>query len=152
MEITKKQDKQEQQVAPGVQTGNNMHAPRNEAKFYLSNFPEPTILAYGVINTLTGTSAVFDELAVSPITDVKHQPDNVGWTVSRTGTGQYTLTHNLGHKKYLPLVFNLSPQAGGQDISVISYSNTNIVINSRANVGGALADTNAFGFIVYGFI
>jgi len=130
-----------------VQSGN-----RNEAKFYSANFPNLAVIGYGVINTVSGTSAVFDELAGSPITEVKHQPDNLGWTTTRVGVGNYSITHNLGHKKYLPVVFNLSPQAGGQDISISSMTNTAININCRANAGGALADTNGFGYIIYGFI
>ena len=150
MEITNNQQNNTGNVVgatTSIKTGE-----RNEAKFYGANFPQLTVIGYGIINTVSGTSAVFDELAGSPITGVKHQPDNLGWTVSRTAAGQYVLTHNFGHTQYLPVLFNVSPQAGGQDISVSSMSTTAINILCRANAGGALADTNAFGYIIYGFI
>lgn len=128
---------------------------RNEQQFYGSAFPQLPILGYGVVNTVGGTTAVFDELAASPFMQINHQPDyvqgTVPWAVSRTGAGAYTLTHNFGHKRYLPIIFIIDANgAAGQDINVVACGTTTISIESRASNGGALTDVDAFGYIIYG--
>lgn len=137
----------EEQKIINPQEGDN----RNKVNYYQSSFPQLTIVGYGVVNTVGGTTAVFDELAATPITEVKHQPDyssTGAWTISRSAAGIYVLTHNLGHEKYIPTLTNIQPGVNGENpISVIN-SNT-LVIGFTDAISGAFADPLGFSFIIH---
>lgn len=56
-----------------------------------------------------------------------------GWSVSKTATGSYTLTHNLGTANYLPMVqsFGATLNIGIEEVaSVVAYSGTSVTIRS----------------------
>jgi len=136
---------------PSVEKQENKN--RNSVNYYQSNFPQLPIIAYGVVNTEGGTTAVFDEFATTPLTQVKHQPDytSVGaWAVSRAGVGSYLLTHNLGHVKYIP---NISTILAVTPVAVAEYSFCQVGDAAMAlyftdTATGSLADPDGFSFII----
>lgn len=137
--------------ASDISKTNNNSGNRNEMSFYNAGFPQLAIVGYGNVNTVSGTTAVFDELAGSPFSQVVHQPNyqySAAWTITRTGTGSYTLTHNLGHTRYIPVLVNNNTTGGGQNL-MCTITTTTVVISSRDAASGALADTNGFGFIIF---
>lgn len=141
-------------IPPQAPTGEmKENTNRNSIKYYQSGFPQLTIIGYGVVNTDGGTTAVFDELAASPLTQVKHQPDYTStgaWAISRAGVGSYLLTHNLGHVKYIPSVTTILaiPPVAVAEYSFCQVGDAGIAFYFTDVATGALADPDGFSFII----
>lgn len=137
--------------ASDISKTNQSSGNRNEMAFYSAGFPQLAIIGYGNVNTVGGTTAVFDELASPPYSAVVHQPNyqySAAWTITRGGVGTYTLTHNLGNKKYLPMFVNNYTTGNGQTL-MCTIADNSITIYSRDAASGALADVYGFGFIIF---
>lgn len=137
--------------ASDISKTNQSSGNRNEMAFYSAGFPQLAIIGYGNVNTVGGTTAKFDELASPPYSAVVHQPNyeySAAWSVTRGGVGTYTLTHNLGNKKYIPMLVNNYTTGNGQTL-MCTVADNSITIYSRDAASGALADVYGFGFIIF---
>lgn len=63
---------------------NNIQEPRFHGT---ANFPQPIVVGFG---SITSAGAKNDSEIFHPQT----------WTVTKTSTGVYRITHNIGHKRY----------------------------------------------------
>lgn len=78
----------------------------------------------------------------SGVLSVNYAP--AGWTITKTGTGVYTITHNMGNSSYivLPALVNTVPLL----TTVSNYQDNSFVI-SIFNQSGTLTDSSFNCFI-----
>lgn len=133
-----KQDVREGEADPLQQTIGlrSTEAPANNANNYFFGrtveFPQPTITGIGSVLS-TGAK------------DTTRYFFSQNWVTAKTGTGAYTITHNIGDNKYNVI---LTVVATASFTAQISQLNNNDFRVLTFNAAGAAADC-AFTFVVY---
>lgn len=110
----------------GVENPNNYSFERTV------EFPQPSIAGIGVV-TAAGAK------------DTSRYFFSQNWTVSKTGAGSYTITHNIGDSKYNVQVAPVNTAAFTANISAYNLNNFQV---KTFNAAGAATDSS-FTFVVF---
>lgn len=116
----------------GVKVGDlpyNANTPNYQGQV---NFPQPSIVGFGKV-TSAGAK------------DIPFLSDR--WDVTKSSTGIYTITHNIGNTQYVPFIQVIETVGNPRTHTISSMTSTAMVIRTFNNAGTA-TDT-AFNFLVY---
>jgi hypothetical protein len=106
---------------------------RVEPHYYIAGFPQLAIVGYGTIASGGGFTD----------TNIQHQPYSWSCAKNATPAGSYTVTHNLGHLKYI-VVHGEAANA----IVWLSNKSLNTFTYNLYNTGGVNTDGD-ITFVVY---
>lgn len=104
--------------------------PFQKQTYGTAEFPQPYIAGYGYVTSAGAMGSFF----LSSY-----------WTVAKTGTGAYTITHNIGDLTYF---VSLTPVIATATIMSVDTVGINTVTIKSFDAAGAAKDT-AFSFIIY---
>lgn len=96
------------------------------------DFPQPSVVGFGKV-TSAGAK------------DVPFLSDR--WSVVKSSTGIYTITHNIGNTQYVPFIQVIETVGNPRTHTISSMTSTSMVVRTFNNAGTA-TDTD-FNFIVY---
>lgn len=96
------------------------------------NFPQPAVVGFGKV-TSAGAR------------DIPFLSDR--WSVVKSSTGIYTVTHNIGNTQYVPFIQLIETVGNPRTNTISSITSTTFVVRTFNNAGTA-TDTD-FNFIVY---
>ena len=112
-----------------VKTIENANTPYYQGQV---DFPQPSVVGFGKV-TSAGAK------------DVPFLSDR--WSVVKSSTGIYTITHNIGNTQYVPFIQVIETVGNPRTHTISSMTSTSMVVRTFNNAGTA-TDT-AFNFIVY---
>lgn len=95
-------------------------------------FPQPSIIGIGLV-TAAGAK------------DTNTYFFGQNWTVTRNSPGNYTVTHNIGEKKYLPIVGSVASSVLTARLNTFTNNDFNVL---SFNTAGTPTDC-AFWFVVF---
>ncbi len=134
----------EQQIRQIVQQ--EIQKSSNSSRFNVNSVPQIKINS---LNTSNTPSTVFTYIGFVPydgnIAGILEVILPLGWTVTHNGTGNYTVTHNLGTILYS--VVASAAQSTNVKVSTVTTANENDVTFSWWDETGAAQDTS-FNFIL----
>lgn len=125
-------DNQNPQAALSLtpKSSSSVSTPFQKQTYGTAEFPQPYIAGYGYVTSGGAMGSFF----LSSF-----------WSVSKTGTGAYTITHNIGDLTYF---VSLTPTIATATIMTVDTVGTNTVTIKSFDAAGAAQDT-AFSFIIY---
>lgn len=95
-------------------------------------FPQPPVYGYGSVSSAgVANPSIFKPLGK--------------WTVTKGGTGDYTINHSIGATDYIVML--TAQDAAARIITLVSKSNTSFRVKTYTNL--AVATDTAFDFIVF---
>lgn len=68
-----------------------------------------------------------------------------GWTVQKTATGKYLITHNIGHLRYMPIPRVIAPPNFRMETTVTQMTEAILEVSVDDNTNAA---DNRFGLVV----
>lgn len=111
------------------ETAQNANTPNYQGQV---DFPQPYVVGFGKV-TSAGAR------------DIPFLSDR--WSVVKSSTGIYTVTHNIGNTQYVPFIQLIETAGNPRTNTISSITSTTFVVRTFNNAGTA-TDTD-FNFIVY---
>jgi hypothetical protein len=98
---------------------------RSDKQYYQANFPQPYTVGFGYTKGGSSSNQI----------DTTRQYVPTTWTITRTGTGAISLTHNLGTKD---LIASFNPYAPALSVYIVSQTINAFSLQLYSTTGAAV--------------